>query len=339
MDAQATFDIDAPRLRLTALPSPLERMPRLEASLRGEGCASVPGLYLKRDDMLSLGLGGNKVRNLEFSFGAAVAAGATDVVTAGRAQSNHCRLTAAACARVGMTAHLVLSGDEPARATGNLLLDHLLGARVYFTGSDDRRVREARVAEIARGIEAAGGRPFAIPVGGSDAVGALGHALAAAEVLKQFDALNERLGAVVLATATGGTQAGMLAGLRALGCTAAVHGVAVAKSAAELAPEVRRIATDVAARIGGPAPVADEVLLSEATIGAGYGVPSAAGALAVELLARTEGVVADPVYTGKGLAGLLALVRDGAFKADASVVFIHTGGWPALFAELPDTAM
>ncbi len=339
MDDDATLVPAHPRLHLAALPTPLERMPRLEAALRDEGCARVPRLYLKRDDMLSLGLGGNKVRNLEFSFGAAMAVGATDVVTAGRAQSNHCRLTAAACARAGMTAHLVLSGDEPARNTGNLLLDRLLGARIYFTSSDDRGVREARVAEVVRQIEVRGGRAYVIPVGGSDVRGALGHTLAAAELARQMREIGEDVPAVVLATATGGTQAGMLAGFRKLGLAVPVYGIAVAKSADELAASVLRLANDVAAELAVERFEAADIDIDGSMLGGGYGVPSSDGVRAAEMLARCEGVVADPVYTGKGFAGLLAMIRGDRFEPESAVVFLHTGGWPAIFADLPETSL
>jgi L-cysteate sulfo-lyase len=338
MAAYQTFEAPYPRFPLTALPSPLDRIDRLEAALRSEGCARVPRLYLKRDDLLSLGLGGNKVRNLEFLIGDALAEGATDVVTAGRLQSNHCRLTAAACARAGMRAHLLFTGRRPVFRTGNFLLDDLFGAKVYFTGSDDRASRVPWIEMIMGATPDFGRRPYLIPVGGSDARGAVGHALAAQELALQCDVLGDQPAAVVLATATGGTQAGMLAGLRKLGLGTRVHGFVVAKRAQDLVGEVLSMANDVSAAIGGPSIANEDVLLDDAFLGGGYGVPSSAGQTAIELLARTEGVLADPVYTGKALAGLLDLVRAGAFSADDSVAFIHTGGAPALFADLPSPA-
>ncbi len=339
MDAYRNFVPDYPRFSLTTLPSPLDRALRLEQALRDDGAGAVPRLYLKRDDMLSLALGGNKIRNLEFIMGDAIEAGATDIVTAGRVQSNHCRLTAAACVRAGLRAHLVLSGSEPADATGNLLLDRLLGANIYFTGSDDRAVREAMVREIVSGIERRGGRPYEVPVGGSDPRGALGHALAALELTQQLDALDERPTAIVLATATGGTQAGLLMGFRKLRIDVRVQGFAVAKSADELRVEVRRLCDALAGELG-VTPVADDDIRIDGTmLGAGYGVPSAAGSAASELLARTEGVLADPVYTAKAFAGLMALLRAETFADADVVVFIHTGGAPALFADLPATSL
>lgn len=323
-----------PRFPLATLPSPLERTRRLEASLSDEGTPAVPRIYLKRDDLLSLGMGGNKIRNLEFSLGAALAAGATDIVTAGRQQSNHCRLTAAACARAGLRAHLVLTGAPPLIRSGNLLLDDLLGATMYFTGDDDRDRRAELVQRVAGSIARDGRSPYVIPVGGSDAVGAAGHALAAAEILGQCDILGETPSAIVLATATGGTHAGLLAGLRAMDATVPVLGFAVAKLADELRVIVFRLASEVAGQVKADAIDPAVVHVDGSMLGDGYGMPTADATAAIEALARTEGVFADPVYTGKALAGLLALVRAGRFRNDQAVIFLHTGGAPALFADL-----
>jgi 1-aminocyclopropane-1-carboxylate deaminase/D-cysteine desulfhydrase-like pyridoxal-dependent ACC family enzyme len=319
-----------PRLRLATLPTPLERAHRLEARLRAEGARTVPRLHLKRDDLLSLGLGGNKVRNLEFLLGQALAEGATDVVTAGRQQSNHCRLTAAACARAGLRCHLVLSGVEPPRATGNLLLDGLFGAEVRFVGSDDRAERSRVVDQTARAIDDRGGRSFVIGVGGSDTRGAVGHLLLAEELVAQLPSMR----AVVLATATGGTQTGLVTGLSAMAHGAAVYGFAVAKTAAELRDDVARLCVSLAEDLGLEAMSREAINIDGSVLGLGYGVPTDAGAAAIGLLAQSEGVVLDPVYTGKGFAGLLSMVRAGGFGADDDVVFLHTGGAPALFADL-----
>ncbi len=336
MEAYQTDEIAHPRARLTALPSPLQRALRLEAALAREG-ARLPRIYIKRDDLLSLAFGGNKIRNLEFSLGAALAAGATDIITGGRVQSNHCRLTAAACARLGLRAHLVLSGSEPPVATGNLLLSRLFGPAIIYTNSDERAVRNAAMNEVVASLQATGQRPYTIPVGGSDAAGAYGHVLAVRELLAQAEGYGERIAAIVLATATGGTHAGMLTGLRQAGSDARIDGFAVAKSAVELAPDVLRLANELAAGLDVQPFAAPDILIDGSMIGAGYGVPTAAGQEAIEILAAAEGVVADPVYTGKALAGLLARVRAGAYAANEAVVWVHTGGAPALFAELPGT--
>lgn len=332
-EAYQTIIPPYPRVALATLPTPLERAASLERALRDEGCARVPRIYIKRDDLLSLGMGGNKIRNLEFQIGQALADGATDVVTAGRTQSNHCRLTAAACARTGLRAHLVLNGMPPPVETGNLLLDRLFGAKIYFTLSEDRAARQAWIDSMA-GVSGAfeGRRAAVIPVGGSDVRGALGHVLAAGELLAQSAALGFTPAAVVLASATGGTQAGLVCGLRRLGSTAPVTGFTVAFTAAEFTPGLVTLASGVAAEIGLPPPAPGEFIVDESMLGGGYGAPTPEAAAAITTLARTEGLVADPIYTGKGVAGLLAMIRAGAFAEDEPVVFIHTGGGPALFA-------
>ncbi len=336
MDAREVIP-QYPRFNLATLPTPLERMPVLERALRDEGIGDVPALYLKRDDLLSLALGGNKVRNLEFSIGAALAAGATDIVTMGQPQSNHCRLTAAACARAGLRAHLVIGDARPEQMTGNLLLDELLGARLYFTGVDDQDERAALAERVALDIELAGRRAALLPVGGSDARGALGHVVLAHELLAQCADAGVRLGTVALATATGGTQAGLIAGFALAGADVDVRGYAVADPAGETSQRIAGLAAEVCAELGTSPVSEDSVHVDDASLGAAYGVPSPDGDAAATFLARTEGVFADPVYTGKGFAGLLRDLRARSFDADLAVVFIHTGGQPALFAKLPAT--
>jgi 1-aminocyclopropane-1-carboxylate deaminase/D-cysteine desulfhydrase-like pyridoxal-dependent ACC family enzyme len=322
-----------PRFPLATLPTPLERAERLEGALRDEGCVSVPRIFIKRDDLLSLGMGGNKIRNLEFQIGEALALGATDIVTAGRQQSNHCRLTAAACAKAGLRAHLIVNGTPPEPETGNLLLDRLFDGRIYYTLSDDRARRQAWIDAIVGACALFEGRSaYAIPVGGSNTRGALGHVLAAAELLTQCEAIGAHPGAVVLASATGGTQAGMLCGLRKLGSDARVTGFTVSKAASEFVEDVRRLAHEVADEIGLDGFDERDVAVDGAMLGDGYGAPTPDAAEAIRLVARTEGLVADPIYTGKAFAGLLQMVRDGAFAPGEDVVFVHTGGAPAMFA-------
>jgi 1-aminocyclopropane-1-carboxylate deaminase/D-cysteine desulfhydrase-like pyridoxal-dependent ACC family enzyme len=319
-----------PRFRLTELPMPIDRALGLEELLRSEGLRP-PRIFIKRDDLLRLALGGNKIRNLEFSIGAALAAGATDVVTVGRAQSNHCRLTAAACSKAGLQAHLVMTGTRPGTTAGNLLLSELMGAHIVFTGSDDRAEREAVARHAIAEIERAGRMAHYVPVGGSDPAGAVGHALAAAELVAQMHAAEETLDAIVLATATGGTQAGMLAGLRAIGVDVPLYGFAVNKPAAETAADVRSLAQEVARLIGCDTIDEKTVLVDDSQLGSGYGMETAAGTQATRLLARTEGLVLDRVYTAKAFAGLLAMLRASHSEPGRGVVFIHTGGAPVLF--------
>jgi D-cysteine desulfhydrase family pyridoxal phosphate-dependent enzyme len=312
------------------LPSPLQRLSRLEAYLRLERGHEPPRLYIKRDDLLSLAMGGNKIRNLEFLIGDALASGATDVITAGRAQSNHCRLTAAAAVQAGLRCHIVLLDTRPGVASGNLLLDETLGAEVHFTGSSNRDEREALVREIETTVRERAGRPYVIPVGGSHVIGAFGHALAAAELAEQLEQTGEGDAIVVLATATGGTQAGMLAGFAHIGWRPSVLGFSVAKPSVEIEPDVSRIVGELSGALGAEFDGAS-VAIDDSDLGDGYGIPTPSGERALALLARTEGILLDPTYTAKAFAGLLALLERGAIDQQA-VVFVHTGGVPALFA-------
>lgn len=324
------FAAALPRFQLTQLPSPIERATRLEEHLRSEGL-TPPRIFVKRDDLLGLALGGNKIRNLELTIGAALAAGATDVVTVGRAQSNHCRLTAAACAKAGLRSHIVMSGESPRVASGNLLLCRLFGAELVFTGTDDRATRQAMAQQVVEDVERAGQRAHFVAVGGSDPVGAVGHALAAREIVEQMRDRDEPLDAIVVATATAGTQAGMLAGLLKLESKTAVHGFAVNKPAGETAADVHRLGTDVARLIGAGAMDERRILVDDSQLGEGYGAPTRAGEEATRLFARLEGLILDRVYTAKAFAGLLVMVRQRRWHDGQGIVFIHTGGVPVLF--------
>jgi 1-aminocyclopropane-1-carboxylate deaminase/D-cysteine desulfhydrase-like pyridoxal-dependent ACC family enzyme len=332
-----------PRFVLLDGPSPLTRLPRFSAAL-GDGA----DVWIKREDLLPLAFGGNKLRNLEFLIGAALADGADSLVTSGRQWSNHCRLTAAAGARAGLAVHLVLTGPPAARGAAgpNQRLDELLGATVHVTATDDRAERAALVEAVAADERAAGRRPYVIGIGGTGPIGAAGQVLAGLEIGDQLGAagvgeaavvLPSATGvgeaAVVLPSATGGTHAGVLTGL-ALGGLAArrVVGIAVAAPAAELRPAIDSILDGLAPLVGlRVAP--DTVVLEEDQLGAGYGRPTAAAEDAARLLARTEGILVDPIYTAKALAGLVARVRDG--RLTGPVVFWHAGGTPGLFERLP----
>jgi 1-aminocyclopropane-1-carboxylate deaminase/D-cysteine desulfhydrase-like pyridoxal-dependent ACC family enzyme len=303
----------------------------LEQRLRRDGLRP-PRILVKRDDLLGLALGGNKIRNLEFSIGEALARGATDVISVGRAQSNHCRLTAAACAKAGLRAHIVMSGMRPVSATGNLLLSELFGARIQFTGSDDRAVREGMALALKEEIEARAGRVHMLPAGGSDAIGAIGHAVAALELLTQLRAVGAAV-TIVFATATGGTQAGLLAGFqRCAADDVSVLAFSVQRAAEEASKIVFDLAQEAAKRIGAGEVARSKVAVDDSQLGAGYGVPTDAGREALALLARTEGLLLDQVYTAKAFAGLLQGVREGRWSAGDTLVFVHTGGTPGLFA-------
>lgn len=273
----------------------------------------LPGdLWLKRDDLTSLGGGGNKVRKLEHTAGAAVADGADLLITTGAAQSNHARATAAAATRLGLGCLLVLAGEPPTTMAGNLSLDHLLGAELHWAG--DSALEEA-AADLARQRRATGARPYVVPFGGSGPVGALGYVDCARELEQQAPHARH----VVVAVGSGGTMAGLVAGLGA----DRVLGV---PTGAVFDPE-RRIRGMLAA-LGAPN---DGLRLRLDQVGPGYGVLTDAARAALTDVARTEGVVLDPVYTAKAFAGLHAAVRDGEIRKGERTVFVHTGGLPGLF--------
>jgi 1-aminocyclopropane-1-carboxylate deaminase len=325
-----------PRVVLLDGPTPLQRLARLSDKLGGR-----VDLWVKREDLGPLAFSGNKLRNLEFLLGVALAEGEDTVITSGRRWSNHCRLTAAAGARLGLRVEIVVSGPRVAHSA-NLALIEQLGARVHQAETDERAEREALVERVASEARATGRRVRVIPVGGSEAAGAWGHALAAIEVADQAADLEFSPDVIVLPTATGGTQAGLIVGsvLAAARSTtgaspaapARVVGVAVAHAASELRPSVERLVRELAALAGIVAPL-DRIEIDATQLGAGYGIPSPASEEAAGMLARNEGILVDPVYTAKGLAGLIALVRSGQLDGK-SAIFWHGGGLPALFETL-----
>lgn len=318
-----------PRFPLLDGPSPLHQLPRFSGALGGE-----VDVWIKREDLLPLAFGGNKLRNLEFLVGEALAAGADTLVTSGRRWSNHCRLTAAAGAKAGLAVHLVLSGP-PADSPGpNERLDALLGAVNHVAATNARADREALVERVIADLAAQGRRPFRVAVGGSGPTGAAGQVLAGIEMARQARGAGIVPSVVVVPSATGGTQAGLLAGLRAAGSGAHVLGVAVAAPSEELRPIVDRLLVGLAP-LAGVAVDRGEVELTDEQRGADYGIPTAAASAATELLARTEGILVDPIYTAKALAALVTRARDGRLRG--SVVFWHAGGTPGLFEALPGT--
>ncbi len=309
-----------PRFQLIDAPSPFHALPRFSEALGGR-----VEVWAKREDLLPLAFGGNKLRNLEFLIGAALAAGADTVITSGRRWSNHARLTAATGALAGLRVHLVLSGPQAEAPGPGIVMARSFGATVHLLDHSDRVARAAAVDRVAADVEAGGGRPFVIGVGGSGAIGVLGQVLAAREVAAQARDAGVRIQRVVVPTATGGTQAGLLTGLAP---DVTVSGIVAARSAAELRPAIAAMIT-----AGGGSADPAEIDLDERQLGDGYGKRTAAAEEAAALLARTEAILVDPIYTAKALAGLVAGVRSGAWDGER-IVFWHAGGLPGLFETL-----
>ncbi|HEX6867367.1 MAG TPA: pyridoxal-phosphate dependent enzyme, partial [Candidatus Limnocylindrales bacterium] len=282
-------------------------------------------IWMKREDLLPIAFGGNKLRNLEFLVGAALADGADTLVTSGRRWSNHCRLTAAAGARAGLDVHLVLSGPPAPGGPGpNIRMAELLGATVHQLPTAERDEREAAVARIAAELREAGRRPWVIGVGGSGSVGAFGQVLAAKEALAQAEAAGVAVDAIVLPSATGGTQAGLIVGASLTSPRTVVDGVIVARPEDELRSAIAAMVAELAAWTGATV-AADAIRFDPDQLGHGYGLPTPAADDATRLLAGTEGILVDPIYTAKALASLIAAVRSGHHDG-RTVVFWHAGG-------------
>ena len=318
------------RAHLATLPTPLERGPVLDGGAR---------LWMKRDDLTGLGGGGNKARKLEFLCGDALAHGANALVTVGAAQSNHCRMTAAAGAVLGLETHLVLGGDRPETATGNQILSSLFGAQLHFTGAGESHWGELEIAResLTDGLRADGVKPYSIGIGGSSSVGALGYALGFLELMEQCDARGIDPAAIVFTSSTGGTHAGLLAG-QALRASTGVSvpdlvAIGVAKGVNLGVPDVVDLADGVLQLLGVTTRASpDAVEVDSDWIGEDYAIPTEAGDDAVRWAAEHGGWIMDRTYSGKGLSGLLGLAGAGRFGPDDDAVFIHTGGWPALFS-------
>lgn len=314
------------RVVLGHFPTPIEPLPRLSAHLGG------PTILVKRDDATGLGLGGNKARKLEFLVAEALREGADTLVTVGGFQSNHCRQTAAAAARYGLACDLVLTAGHHSspdfEANGNVLLDRLFGATLHWVGQVEDKAPE--LERVAAELRAAGRRPYVIPAGGSSPLGALGYAAGARELAAQLGG-NEPA-CIVHSTGSGGTQAGLLLGIELAGRQWPVIGVSCGGRSAVLEAKISgliRAAGDLVG-IGHPASAAS-VVVDDGFVGPAYGAVTDGMLEAVALCARLEGLLLDPVYTGKAMAGLIAMIRRKRFGKDDTVLFLHTGGSPALF--------
>jgi L-cysteate sulfo-lyase len=323
-----------PRIHLAHLPTPLERLTRLSEHLGG------PNIYVKRDDCTGLATGGNKTRKLEFLMAEAVAQGADTVITQGAVQSNHARQTAAAAARLGMRCELLFENriahpGEEYLHSGNVFLDRLFDAqtRHFPAGTDMNAAMEERAAALRE----KGFKPYVIPGGGSNPVGALGYVNCALELLHQANSQGLKIDHLIHATGSAGTQAGLVAGLCATHAGIPVLGIGVNAPRDVQEQRVYDLAVATAALVGAAGCVAREDVVANCDyIGEGYGVPTEGMREALLLLARLEGLLFDPVYSGKALAGMIALIRQGAFKRGENLLFLHTGGSAALFGYLND---
>jgi D-cysteine desulfhydrase family pyridoxal phosphate-dependent enzyme len=310
------------RLNFAHLPTPFEELPRLSEVLGG------PRLFIKRDDLTGLAFGGNKTRKLEFLVAEARDQGAQTLISGGALQSNHCRQTAAAAARFGFKCILVLSGDEPKQATANRLLDELFGAEIVHVA--DRKDRDRILQETFDRAATDGIKPYLVPYGGSNSTGALGYAFAMKELLEQ----NLNPDWIVFATSSGGTHAGLLLGQRVFGYEGKVLGISIDESEEWLKQNVSELASLTSEKLGKRIEfTSDDVLANAAYCSAGYGVLTEQEREAIRLFATCEGLLLDPVYTGRAAAGMIDLIRKGFFKKDDTVLFLHTGGQPALFAD------
>jgi D-cysteine desulfhydrase family pyridoxal phosphate-dependent enzyme len=310
-----------PHLKLAHLPTPIEPLLRLSSRLGG------PRLLVKRDDQTGLAFGGNKTRKLEFLLADARAQGAKTLITAGAVQSNHCRQTAAAAAAYGMDCILVLAGKPPKHPSGNYLLDQLLGAEIVW---GNWKTRHQDLTAAFERAQAAGRRPYLVPYGGSSPVGAAGYAYAIREMLEQ----NTSPDWIVFASSSGGTQAGLVAGAALYGFDGKILGISIDEPEDVLKSRVAALASDVAALLGSETTFSpDEILVNAAYAAPGYGVLTDRERQAIHLFAQTEGLLLDPVYTGRAAAGLIDLIQRGFFGPNDAILFWHTGGTPGLFAE------
>jgi L-cysteate sulfo-lyase len=317
------------RVDLCHQPTPLEEMPRLSAALNG------PKFLIKRDDCTGLATGGNKTRKLEFLLADALQQGADMLITQGAVQSNHVRQTAAAACKFGLDCHALLERRVPDRAadyetTGNVLFDHIFGTTIEFRPPGLDMNAEARA--VTEKFAVNGRKPYFIPGGGSNEIGALGYVSCAYEMLAQFDAQGLDVGWIVLASGSAGTHAGLLAGLHAAGSDIPVMGISVRQPRERQIAAVHKLAVATAAQLTDTPLSLEKTMIDDGYVGAGYGLPTEGTIAAINLIARKEGVLLDPVYSAKGLAGMIGLTEQKFFDSQKDVVFLHTGGAAALFA-------
>lgn len=316
-----------PRQSLGFFPTPLVELTRLSRKLDG------PRIFMKRDDNTGLALGGNKTRKLEFILGDALAQGADTIVTAGAGQSNHCRQTAAAAASLGLECHLILGGEEPDHFEGNLLLDKIFGCHIHWAGENRKG---ENIPQIIEQLKKEGKKPYVVPYGGSNELGALAFVEALKELESQLQDTQILFTHIVFASSSGGTQAGLMLGKKIIGSSYQIVGINIDKGESDKVPfdqYIVSLANSTAKLIGANYAFSDEdLILNSNYVGKGYGVIGSLENEAISLTAQTEGILLDPVYTGRAMGGLFDMIRSGKIKKSDSILFWHTGGAPALFA-------
>ena len=316
-----------PRLELAKLPTPLDRVENLGKSLGNLD------LWFKRDDLTGFGLGGNKVRSLEYLAADAMKVNSNILITGGSPGSNHVRTTMAVAAHLGLKGVAVLSGTRPSKANGNLLLNQLLDAKLVFTGNPDRSYIDNYIEDEAERLRGKGESPYMIRRGGVSSLGCIGYVSAAVEICSQLQSLNLNPDILLCATGCGVTQAGLLVGFKLMGLNCRLYGITVSRSRDECIAYIKQLINETEDVLGLDSRVKnDEIFVFDEYIGEGYSVPTSEGIDAIRLVAQTEGIFLDPIYTGKAMAGLTDLLKKDLIGSDNTVIFLHTGGSPSIFS-------
>lgn len=319
--------LSQPRLKLAKLPTPLDRVKNL-----GKSLGSLD-LWIKRDDLTGFGFGGNKVRSLEYLAADAMKKNSNILITGGSTGSNHVRTTMAVAAHLGLKGVAVLSGTQPSKANGNLLLNQLLNAKLVFTGNPDRSYIDNYIEEEAERLRGKGESPYMIRRGGVSLLGCIGYVSAAVEICSQLQNLNLNPDILLCATGCGVTQAGLLVGFKLMGLNCRLYGITVSRTRDECIAHIEQLVIETEDALGlGSRVTSDDIFVFDEYIGDGYTMPTSKGIDAIRLVAKTEGIFLDPIYTGKAMAGLTDLVKKGLIGLDKTVIFLHTGGTPSIFS-------
>jgi D-cysteine desulfhydrase family pyridoxal phosphate-dependent enzyme len=316
-----------PRLELAKLPTPLDRAENLGKSLGNLD------LWIKRDDLTGFGFGGNKVRSLEYLAADAMKKNSNILITGGSHGSNHVRTTMAVAAHLGLKGLAVLSGTRPSAKNGNLLLDQLLGAKLIFTGDENRSNIDDFIEDEVKRLQSLDERPYLIRRGGVSSLGCIGYVSAAMEICSQLQNLNLKPDILLCATGCGVTQAGLLVGFKLMGLNCQIYGITVSRTRDECIAQIKQLIGETEETLGLDSKVpSNDIFVFDEYIGDGYTMPTSKGIEAIHLVAQTEGIFLDPIYTGKAMAGLTDLVKKGHIGLDQKVIFLHTGGSPSIFS-------